>query len=147
MTDRLRRTALPAALVLLCLFAAPAVQALPVTVNLRVEGPTKTVFDGPSTRRFTVMGTASAAGAATARHSRASAAGSAVRRRRSIIGATLSSRVVGLSAGVRSPGFELRAAPSRRAVGSPVATCDASAPVHSGGTARDSNPTSLATGR
>ena len=49
----------------------------------------------------------------------------------------------GLSAGVRSPGFELRAAPSRRAVGSPVATCDASAPVHSGGTARDSHPTSL----
>ena len=57
--------------------------------------------------------------------------------------ATPSSGVMGLSAGVRSPGFELRAAPSRRAVGSPVATCDASAPVHSGGTARDSHPTSL----
>ena len=49
MTDRLRRTALPAALVLLSLFAAPAAQALPVTVNLRVEGPTSTVFDGPVT--------------------------------------------------------------------------------------------------
>ena len=49
MTDRLRRTALPAALVLLSLFTAPAAQALPVTVNLRVEGPTKTVFDGPVT--------------------------------------------------------------------------------------------------
>jgi hypothetical protein len=51
------------------------------------------------------------------------------------------------SAGVRCPGFELRAAPSRRAVGSPVAECDTSTPVHSGGTARDSHPTSLATGR
>ena len=49
MTDRLRRTALPAALVLLSLAAAPAAHALPVTVNLRVEGPTKTVFDGPVT--------------------------------------------------------------------------------------------------
>ena len=38
MTDRLRRTALPAALALLSLFAAPAAQALPVTVDLRVEG-------------------------------------------------------------------------------------------------------------
>jgi hypothetical protein len=49
MTDRLRRTALPAALVLLSVAAAPAALALPVTVNLRVEGPTKTVFDGPVT--------------------------------------------------------------------------------------------------
>jgi hypothetical protein len=50
MTDRLRRTALPAALILLALLAAaPAALALPVTVNLRVEGPTRTVFDGPVT--------------------------------------------------------------------------------------------------
>jgi hypothetical protein len=50
MTDRLRRTALPAALALLVvLAAAPAALALPVTVNLRVEGPTETVFDGPVT--------------------------------------------------------------------------------------------------
>jgi hypothetical protein len=49
MTDRLRRTALPVALLLLCLAAAPAATALPVTVNLRVEGPNKTVFDGPVT--------------------------------------------------------------------------------------------------
>jgi hypothetical protein len=49
MTDRLRRTALPGALILLSLTAAPAASALPVTVNLRVEGPTKTVFDGPVT--------------------------------------------------------------------------------------------------
>jgi hypothetical protein len=49
MTDRLRRTALPAALVLLSLAAAPAALAVPVTVNLRVEGPSKTVFDGPIT--------------------------------------------------------------------------------------------------
>jgi len=49
MTYRLRKTALPAALVSLFLFAAPAAQALPVTVNLRVEGPSKTVFDGPVT--------------------------------------------------------------------------------------------------
>jgi hypothetical protein len=50
MIDRLRRSALPAALVLLCLaVAAPAAFAVPVTVNLRVEGPSQTVFDGPVT--------------------------------------------------------------------------------------------------
>ncbi|MEA2365154.1 MAG: hypothetical protein QOI32_666 [Thermoleophilaceae bacterium] len=50
MIDRLRRSALPAALVLLCLAAAaPAALAVPITVNLRVEGPSKTVFDGPVT--------------------------------------------------------------------------------------------------
>jgi hypothetical protein len=49
MTDRLRTTALLAALVLLCLAAAPAALAVPVTVNLRVEGPSRTVFDGPVT--------------------------------------------------------------------------------------------------
>jgi hypothetical protein len=50
MTDRLRRTALTAALVLLSLAAAaPAALAVPVTVNLRVEGPSRTVFDGPVT--------------------------------------------------------------------------------------------------
>jgi hypothetical protein len=49
MTDRLRRTALPGALLLLSLAAAPVALALPVTVNLRVEGPNRTVFDGPVT--------------------------------------------------------------------------------------------------
>lgn len=48
MTDRVR-TALIAALVLLSLAAAPAALAVPVTVNLRVEGPARTVFDGPVT--------------------------------------------------------------------------------------------------
>jgi hypothetical protein len=37
------------ALVLISLVAAPAATALPVTVNLRVEGPSRTVFDGPVT--------------------------------------------------------------------------------------------------
>jgi hypothetical protein len=49
MTARLRRTALAGALALLSLAAAPAALALPVTVNLRVEGPNRTVFDGPVT--------------------------------------------------------------------------------------------------
>jgi hypothetical protein len=49
MIHRLSRTALPVALVLFSLAAAPAALALPVTVNLRVEGPSKTVFDGPVT--------------------------------------------------------------------------------------------------
>ena len=46
MLNRLRRIALPTALVLLSLVAVPAATALPVTVNLRVEGPNRTVFDG-----------------------------------------------------------------------------------------------------
>jgi hypothetical protein len=49
MTDCLRRTALPVALLLFSLAAVPSASALPVTVNLRVEGPTRTVFDGPVT--------------------------------------------------------------------------------------------------
>jgi hypothetical protein len=49
MTYRLRRPALSLALLLAALVAAPAAQAVPVTVNLRVEGPNKTVFDGPVT--------------------------------------------------------------------------------------------------
>jgi hypothetical protein len=49
MTDRFRLTALSAALLLLCLAAAPSALAFPVTVNLRVEGPNRTVFDGPIT--------------------------------------------------------------------------------------------------
>jgi hypothetical protein len=49
MTYRLRRTALSVALVLLAAAAAPAAHAFPVTVNLRVEGPNRTVFDGPIT--------------------------------------------------------------------------------------------------
>src|SRR6185437_2568042 len=57
---------------------------------------------------------------AAARESTTSAAGSAVRRRRLNISHPFLEGRMGL-AGVRSPGFELRAAPSRRAVGSPVA--------------------------
>ena len=49
MSHRLRRSALSLALVLAALVAAPAAHAFPVTVNLRVEGPSKTVFDGPVT--------------------------------------------------------------------------------------------------
>ena len=49
MSHRLRRSALSLALVLAALVAAPAAHAFPVTVNLRVEGPNKTVFDGPVT--------------------------------------------------------------------------------------------------
>ena len=43
------RRALPGALVLLSLALPSTALALPVTVNLRVEGPTATVFDGPVT--------------------------------------------------------------------------------------------------
>ena len=49
MSHRLRRSALSLALILAALVAAPAAHAFPVTVNLRVEGPNKTVFDGPVT--------------------------------------------------------------------------------------------------
>jgi hypothetical protein len=49
MTDRLRYTALPAALVLLCLAAAPAAFAAPVGVTVRVEGASKTILDEPVT--------------------------------------------------------------------------------------------------
>ena len=49
MTDRLKKTALSGALALLTLAAAPAALAVPVTVNLRVDGPNLTVFDGPVT--------------------------------------------------------------------------------------------------
>lgn len=59
MTDGLR-SALPAALILLSLAAAPAALAVPVTVNLRVEGPSKTVFDGPVTTDGHDVTTASA---------------------------------------------------------------------------------------
>src|SRR5688500_10389197 len=45
MTDRLRK-ALPVALLLFVLAAAPAAVAAPVTVNLRVEGAADTIFDG-----------------------------------------------------------------------------------------------------
>ena len=49
MTYRLGRPALSLALLLAALVGAPAAHAFPVTVNLRVEGPNKTVFDGPVT--------------------------------------------------------------------------------------------------
>jgi len=45
MTNRLRK-ALPVALTLFALAAAPAAVAVPVTVNLRVEGISDTIFDG-----------------------------------------------------------------------------------------------------
>jgi hypothetical protein len=48
MTIRPRR-ALPGALILLSLTVPASAAAVPVTVNLRVEGPTRTVFDGPVT--------------------------------------------------------------------------------------------------
>jgi hypothetical protein len=49
MTDRLRNTALSAALVLLSLAAAPAALAAPVGVTVRVEGASKTILDQPVT--------------------------------------------------------------------------------------------------
>jgi hypothetical protein len=49
MTDRLRNTALPGALVLLCLTAAPVALAAPVGVTVRVEGASKTILDEPVT--------------------------------------------------------------------------------------------------
>jgi hypothetical protein len=59
MTDRIRGAAPVAALALL-LFAAPAAYAVPVTVNLRVEGLKRTVFDGPVTTDAHVVTTATA---------------------------------------------------------------------------------------
>ncbi len=49
MTDRLRNTALPAALILLALAAAPAALAAPIGVTVRVEGASKTILDAPVT--------------------------------------------------------------------------------------------------
>jgi hypothetical protein len=49
MTDRLRNAALPPALVLLSLAAAPAALAAPVGVTVRVEGASKTILDEPVT--------------------------------------------------------------------------------------------------
>src|SRR4029453_647007 len=49
MIDRLRTTALAAALVLLCLSAAPGAFAAPVGVTVRVEGASKTILDEPVT--------------------------------------------------------------------------------------------------
>jgi hypothetical protein len=59
MTDRIRGAAPVVALSLL-LFAAPAAHALPVTVNLRVEGLNRTVFDGRVTTDAHVVTTATA---------------------------------------------------------------------------------------
>ena len=51
MTDRLRPAlrALPAAVLLVLVLAAGPAAAAPVSVNLRVEGRTQTIFDGPVT--------------------------------------------------------------------------------------------------
>src|SRR5215211_6873539 len=59
MTDRIRGAA-PVAALLLLLAAAPAADALPVTVNLRVEGLNRTVFDGPVTTDAHVVTTTAA---------------------------------------------------------------------------------------
>jgi hypothetical protein len=59
MTDRIRGAA-PVAALLLFLLAAPAADAVPVTVNLRVEGLNRTVFDGPVTTDAHVVTTATA---------------------------------------------------------------------------------------
>jgi hypothetical protein len=59
MTDRIRRAA-PVAVLLLFLGGAPAADAVPVTVNLRVEGLNRTVFDGPVTTDAHVVTTATA---------------------------------------------------------------------------------------
>ena len=59
MTDRIRGAA-PVAALLLLLVAAPAADAVPVTVNLRVEGLNRTVFDGPVTTDAHIVTTAAA---------------------------------------------------------------------------------------
>jgi hypothetical protein len=59
MTDRIRGAA-PVAALLLLLAGAPAADAVPVTVNLRVEGLNRTVFDGPVTTDAHVVTTTAA---------------------------------------------------------------------------------------
>lgn len=58
--SNLSRRALPGALILASLAVPTGAAALPVTVNLRVEGLTKTVFDGPVTTDAHPVTTASA---------------------------------------------------------------------------------------
>jgi len=61
MINRIRRVLSAASLVLAV--AAPAAVAAPVSVNLRVEGATTTIFDGPVTTDGHAITTASSAGA------------------------------------------------------------------------------------
>ncbi len=60
MSNRLRSALIPALLVLAV--AAPVAAAAPVSVNLRVEGATQTIFDGPVTTDGHAISTPSAAG-------------------------------------------------------------------------------------
>jgi hypothetical protein len=60
MTNRIRG-ALPVALAIVAV-AAPAAGAAPVSVNLRVEGPSSTIFDGPVTTDGHAITTASSGG-------------------------------------------------------------------------------------
>lgn len=59
MTDQIRGAA-PVAALLLLLVGAPVAEAVPVTVNLRVEGLNRTVFDGPVTTDAHVVTSAAA---------------------------------------------------------------------------------------
>jgi hypothetical protein len=59
MTDRIRGAA-PVAVLALVLVVVPAAHAVPVTVNLRVEGLNRTVFDAPVTTDAHVVTTAAA---------------------------------------------------------------------------------------
>jgi len=59
MTDRIRRAA-PVAVLIVFLLAPAAAHPVPVTVNLRVEGLKRTVFDGPVTTDAHVVTTATA---------------------------------------------------------------------------------------
>jgi hypothetical protein len=59
MTDRIRRAA-PVAVLFVFLPAPAAAHAVPVTVNLRVEGLNRTVFDGPVTTDAHAVTTATA---------------------------------------------------------------------------------------
>src|SRR4051794_24183302 len=93
----------------------------------------------PSTRRLIVTGAALAAGAATAAIARA--VRSEPRMRLVMWPPFLEGRLG--RPGARSPGLGLNAAPSRGAVRHPSGISDASAPVHSGGTAPASPPASL----
>jgi len=61
MTNRIRGALIAALLALAC--SVPAAIAAPVSVNLRVEGATTTIFDGPVTTDGHAITTASSAGA------------------------------------------------------------------------------------
>jgi hypothetical protein len=117
----------------------PPLEGVLIACPSVVTGPSKMVCVAPSTRRFTDTGAALAAGAAKARAT--SATGSAPRLRL-IIWPPFPRGLYGLGRGqVSWLGAPRRAFPGCRK--HPSGISDASAPVHSGGTAPASHRTSL----